>query len=93
MDRSVHPHEIVSVLEHVSLDAHDRGRIERMSLMQLDRTKDSRLSGDRSVIALQGKSVEAIQFHIVPVDPDRLVEGFRQTVWSLNDILRAGHPA
>lgn len=54
MDRSVTPHEIVSVLEYISLDAHDRGRIERMSLMQLDRTADGRLSGNRSVIALQG---------------------------------------
>jgi hypothetical protein len=33
-------HEIVGVLEHISCYAHDIGRIERVSLVERERTKD-----------------------------------------------------
>lgn len=33
-------HEIVGVLEHISCYAHDIGRIERVSLVELEHTKD-----------------------------------------------------
>ena len=33
-------HEIVGVLEHISCYAHDIGRIERVSVVERERTKD-----------------------------------------------------
>jgi hypothetical protein len=46
-----------------------------------------------AVVAVQGESVEAIQFLVVPSNADRLAERLSQPVWSLNHIHWAGHSA
>jgi hypothetical protein len=75
-------HEIVGVQENLSLDAHHSGRIEPMSIVQLDRTEDGRLSGNRSVCSSSGQAGRSNPVSCCPsrlgsasrgLAPDRLV--------------------
>ena len=71
--------EVVGVLDHVGFDAHNLGRIKWVHLVQFKDAEDRRFGRDRAVVAFEREMVEAIQFCLLPIDVDRLVERLSQS--------------